>query len=970
MDSLSEQKPPESAGKRLRYRLLGGVVALLLLMLAGLLLAGQYISSPTVIKKIQQVVAEQAGIKMEFQSIELDYFPQPAIALQQVNLIIPDYGQVKVVEISLSPALLALLVGDLRLGRLSLEKPEFSLDLPDSKSQKSPATSGPDGGLEASLAKGFAKFGQVSPDFVLAVSEGQLKVGQDQQWFEAEDLDLRLSLEVTDARKASASLRSKAAVLQIRRNGHKEILKGAELNGSIAIDGETTSLALKRLALDEPGLELSGKIEQASVTPSVALEISGKDIDVDATRRVALALAGDISLVDKIFTYLRGGAVSQITVQSHGQTVDELGELKNIRIEGKLQNGSVSIPEIELDLTETVGDVLVADGILQGTNMSTRLEGSTGHDGTLKVGLAEDDALFQLQLMLDADLAQAKQILERIVVNPEFIEEVKRITRLQGTGTGKLTLGDSINDLNAEVAVSDLNFTADYQRLPFPIKVTNAQVAFAKDLISLKGWQGTVGDSEFSELSSKIDLASDDKDVSQGPGRIEVGLDGTLEEDLVKWLSEAFEVPQTYMIRSPLKLSAAELDWQEGTKTTFKGGLSVKDGPDLALDLVWQPEQLNIHSLRLKDQHSDADLSLDYGTSGIALSFTGALQHETLNALFVEQDFGKGRVEGVFSVKKPVTKQAGVLATGHLEGSALVFTLPSGDQLAVQQAALIASGDQIDIDLSKLSWQDLTWDPVKATLDFSQDKPRVRVAEANLCGLNAPGVWTIDGENLALDVKLNGKALDVKTVSTCVEHEQVIMTGTLDFSGQISGQGQVGELVNALQGPLEITFSNGTIQQSKYLTRTLEVLNVTEIVKGRLPSLSSEAFAYTTITLQGEFQAGKLMISEIEMHGKTLDALGQGEIDLVQKTVNLELLAAPFKTVDTVVKNIPGVNYLMAGSLVAIPVSITGPLDDPKVRVLSASSIGSSLLRLGERTIKSPLKLIETFTPKGDGQKK
>jgi hypothetical protein len=60
----------------------------------------------------------------------------------------------------------------------------------------------------------------------------------------------------------------------------------------------------------------------------------------------------------------------------------------------------------------------------------------------------------------------------------------------------------------------------------------------------------------------------------------------------------------------------------------------------------------------------------------------------------------------------------------------------------------------------------------------------------------------------------------------------------------------------------------------------------------------------------------------------------------------------------------------MAGSLVAIPVSIKGPLDDPKVRVLSASSIGSSLLRLGERTIKSPLKLIETFTPKGDGRDK
>ncbi len=622
MEPLSDLNPP--AKRPLRLWLLGGFFALLLLLLAGLLLVGQYLSSPTVINKIQQVVAEQAGIKLEFQAIELDYFPQPAIALQQVNLTIPDYGQGTVAEISLSPAILSLLVGDLRLGRLSLEKPEFSLNLPASKSQKSPASSSQDDGLEASLAEIFAMLGQVSPDFDLVIREGQLKVGRDQQpLIEAGDLDLHLALAVTDSRKASATLRSKAAVLKIRRNGHQEALKGVELNGSVAIDGDTINLTLKRLALDEPGLDLSGKIEQASGTPSVTLDVSGKNIDVDETRRIALALAGDISIVDNIFNYLRGGTVSQINVRSQGRTADELGELKNIHIEGKLQNGSVSIPEIELDLTETVGDVLVADGILQGTRMSTRLEGSTGHDGTLKVGLADGDDLFQLELMLSADLAQARQILERIVVNPAFIEEVNKITRLQGTGTGKLTLGDDINNLYAEVDVSDLNFTADYQRVPFPIKVTSGQVAFAKDLISLKGWQGAVGDSEFSELSSKIDLASGDKDVSQGPGRIEVGLDGTLEEDLVKWLSEAFELPQVYMIRSPLKLSAAELDWQEGAKTTFKGGLSVKDGPDLVLDLAWQPEQLNIHSLKLKDQHSDADLSLDYGTSGIALSFPG-----------------------------------------------------------------------------------------------------------------------------------------------------------------------------------------------------------------------------------------------------------------------------------------------------------------------------------------------------------
>jgi hypothetical protein len=147
------------------------------------------------------------------------------------------------------------------------------------------------------------------------------------------------------------------------------------------------------------------------------------------------------------------------------------------------------------------------------------------------------------------------------------------------------------------------------------------------------------------------------------------------------------------------------------------------------------------------------------------------------------------------------------------------------------------------------------------------------------------------------------------------------------------------------------------------MARTLEVLNVTEIVKGKLPNLNVDGFAYSAIDIQGFFQGEKLIINKIQMHGDALDVLGQGMLNFREDTVSAELLASPFKTVDTVVRNIPGINYLMGGSLVAIPISVKGKQTDPKVRIMSASSVGSSLLSLGERVIKSPFKLIETVTP-------
>ena len=196
------------------------------------------------------------------------------------------------------------------------------------------------------------------------------------------------------------------------------------------------------------------------------------------------------------------------------------------------------------------------------------------------------------------------------------------------------------------------------------------------------------------------------------------------------------------------------------------------------------------------------------------------------------------------------------------------------------------------------------------------------------------------------------------------------MTGTLDFSSKVSGKGQAGELIRSLQGPLEMTFTKGSIEQSKVLARTLEVLNVTEIVKGKLPNLDSTGFNYSIITMDGALQGEKILIKKLHMDAETLDVLGHGEIDFEQETLNIQLLAAPFKTVDTIIKHIPGINYLLADSLVTIPVSVKGTLVDPNVQILSASAVGSSLLSLGERIIKAPFKLVETLEPSKKETKK
>jgi len=1026
--------------KGIRTWLLGSIVTLSLLMAAAMLLLPWLIDPASIKQKIQTVLTEQTGGRVDYQGIGLSYFPRPSLELHQVTLAIPDVAEGTIAALRLSPKFFPLLTGDLHLAKLELDSPQFSLELPDQKPEGIPSQPSPSIVLGKNLPSAIAPLGLVIAGLKLQIDNGQLVIA-----------------------------RSKQKLV---------VLKGLSLNGSVQMVGDGITVRLDRLALAEPALALTGDLTLAPTTPAITLNLSGTDIDVDATRRTALALAGDTSPIKNIFDYLRGGRVPQISFTFHGENPSELGDLNNILIKGQLQDGKVSIPEINLDLTEVVGEVVIGKGVLQATGLQAHLDKSTGSEGSLKMGLTKENDLFQLDLMVGADLANTRSILQRVVRAPAFTAELEKITNLQGTGQGKLTLGDRLSDINAKIEVSELRLSADYQRVPLPITIAEGRLTFSKKQLSLDKFSGSLGQSRFADFSclflwdknlsldvgsgrfdldmaelypwlaslqglreklkevkrmtgrlelsalnlkGEVDRPSEWKFTSTGTvqdlsvdtallpnginlasggfkvdthqltfkkfktssqdaafilsgslkgfphrlERIDLSLDGSMGPQSVEWLSDKLKMPRSYAIHAPLSISAAQISWQPESIASFKGSVSIEKGPAIVADVDYRPGQLQVNRLHIKDQYSDAGMVIDLNKDQHDFKFAGKLQHETLQTLFVDPRFKSGRLEGDFTVTVPQSGQAKVTTTGRLTGENLPVLLSSGDTVNFEQIALKADGPQVKVDITKLTWKNFTWEPVEGTVSFDGDRADFMLAGAKLCGIHSLGSFSYTGDEFSLDMTLQGKNLDVATSYTCLTEGRVKATGRLDFSSRVTAKGKMAELVKDLKGPLQMTLSNGVIERDKLVARTLEVLNVTEIVKGRLPNLDTTGLAYTTMTLQGEFKNGKLLIHKYFMDGETLNLIGSGEIRLEEKNLEVQLLAAPFKTVDTIVKYIPGVNYLLGGSLVAIPISITGVLGDPKVEVMSASAVGASLYNLAERTIKSPLKLFETIIPRG-----
>ncbi|MBU1564724.1 MAG: AsmA-like C-terminal domain-containing protein [Proteobacteria bacterium] len=1041
-NNYQKRQRPVPTATRVRIWVYGSIAAILLLLATAILVVPRFIDFTSIKQKLQAVVTEKTGGRLLYQEIGLTYIPRLAIELRQVTMVIPDLAEGRVAALRISPQFLPLMSGNIRLARLELDTPQLRLDLLDQKPQEPPAQPLEFEGPGKSLALAVAPLGQVITGLEIQVNNGKLAIAQ-----------------------------GKHSLVDI---------EGLNLSGRVQMAGDKMTAKIDRLTLEEPALTLAGELTLAPTTPAITVNMTGTNIDVDATRKTALSLAGDSTPIKQIFDYLRGGKVPLINFTSHGENFSQLGDLNNILIKGHLQDGKVSVPAIDINLTEVAGDVVITNGVLQGSGLSAHLDSSTGRDGTLAIGLTREHNLFKLGLNLSADLSETQALLKRVIRIPTFTAELEKITNLQGTAHGKLTLGDSLSSINSTVEIDELSLTADYQSLPLPITITEGQVAFSKNRLNLGKLGGSIGRSQLADLSCQLLFDEDlSLDISSGQfeldmaelypwlasreglreklrtarqvtgrvalstlnlkgkvgrpsewkfnstgtvqdlaveseslpdiihiasggfkidtqqltfeklqatnqdaalvlsgrlrgfpqklERIELGLDGSMGPQSVEWLSAKLKVPTPYTIHAPLTISNAQVSWQPDATTSFKGLVQIEKGPGITADVDSRPDKLQVKRLHIKDQYSDATMVFDLNMDQRDLSFTGTLQHETLQALFVDDQFASGRVAGDFTVTIPQTEPAEVTTTGQLTGENLHFVLSPTDSVNIAQINLQADGAKVTIDINKLQSKNLTLDPVEGTVSFARDGAAVKFESAKVCDINTQGMFSFAGDEFSLDMTLKGKDLDVATSYTCLTEGRVKATGSLDFSSKITTKGKMNELVKGLTGPLQITLSNGVIEQDKFFSRILEVLNFTEIVKGRLPDLGANGLAYTTITLTGRFQNGKLLIDKFFMDGETLGLVGTGQIRLEDETLDIQLLAAPFKTVDTLVKYIPGVNYLLGDSLIAIPVSITGTLDDPNVTVLSPSAIGSSLYNLAERTITSPLKLIEKINLWGKG---
>ncbi len=356
------------------------------------------------------------------------------------------------------------------------------------------------------------------------VPEGAIQPGD-----EAIDAELAFRADVNQALKVD--LQGSVPMLALVREQKKTTFKGTRFQGRVHLASDGLSASLSELHLERPPLELSGEMTIDAQPRHLELKLDGKGIDVLPFREAALNLAGNDPFVQRIFAIIREGQVPRISISANGTSVAEWTDLNHIHIKGRMENGRIFIPATGMDLADVNGDVDISDRGLVGTRLEARLGRTRGSNGTLKLGLADDDPAFHLDIETEADLEEALPIVQGLIHEGPLKQSLERVEQIQGNAKARLILGDQTWSLHPRMMAREFNLTARYAGIPWPLQVKGGAVSYANQAVEARQVDVCVGKSTVSDIAGTLTWHNEPRiETASGPSTLAL-------DELYPWIT-------------------------------------------------------------------------------------------------------------------------------------------------------------------------------------------------------------------------------------------------------------------------------------------------------------------------------------------------------------------------------------------------------------------------------------------------
>ena len=160
----------------------------------------------------------------------------------------------------------------------------------------------------------------------------------------------------------------------------------------------------------------------------------------------------------------------------------------------------------------------------------------------------------------------------------------------------------------------------------------------------------------------------------------------------------------------------------------------------------------------------------------------------------------------------------------------------------------------------------------------------------------------------------------------------------------------------------QIIVEGGVMKDFKAYNNTLAFINtIPALATLHKPGYSTEGFTISSGLVEYRMiKKSKIIFDSIYIKGDSSTIVGKGELDLVKKTINVELAIQVARELGKVVGSIPLVGHILVGKdkSITVGLQITGSLDKPDVSVSAAKDILSYPLEVIKRTLEAPTQLL------------
>jgi len=392
-------------------------------------------------------------------------------------------------------------------------------------------------------------------------------------------------------------------------------------------------------------------------------------------------------------------------------------------------------------------------------------------------------------------------------------------------------------------------------------------------------------------------------------------------------------------------LSRAEISYHPGNPLTFKGKLNIK-----TIRHLFTQNSGTAVALALAENKGECFLA-----SGPGKGVTLFLDHLDMNTLLA--------CTGI-KADQNIHPETNL----NIPGNGALNTKDKGMDNKEDNGARIPHADMIPrpmhVNVGTFGFNRFLISPLALEIFPLPTGTDVEIQESRCCGLPITGVIRKEAKTLKLTLETDAQDLDFTTTFGCFMGDHHPIEGKYALKAKLFSMSRGNanpetQLISGFQGPFELYAQNGRIFQMTLLSRILSIINVSTLLKAKLPDLSQQGFAYDSMIFKGVIKESRIFIKKGVINGVDMTLLITGWIDPLEKTMDLLCFVSPLKSVDALIQKLPLMNTMFQGDLISIPITAKGNLYDPEVMTLSPVEVTKGIFNTLKDILTTPLTLLK-----------